>query len=128
MGKLFNLPKRKDEDMFAVIKRATEYVAPKITLQSTSLADRIKFVQDNITKHEHLLLDTDEKFLNYIEKIKNDPVVALDTETNGLSFKDQQQLVGLCIMGSNHIPVYVPVGHIDNITEELEEIKYQKSA
>lgn len=126
MGKLFNLPKRKDEDMFAVIKRATEYVAPKITLQSTSLADRIKFVRDNITKHEHLLLDTDEKFLNYIEEIKNDPVVALDTETNGLSFKDQQQLVGLCIMGSNNIPAYVPVGHIDNITEELEENQVSK--
>lgn len=126
MGKLFNLPKRKDEDMFAVIKRATEYVAPKITLQSTSLADRIKFVQDNITKHEHLLLDTDEKFLNYIEEIKNDPVVALDTETNGLSFKDQQQLVGLCIMGSNNVPAYVPVGHIDNITEELEENQVSK--
>lgn len=120
MGTLFNLPKRKEEDIFSIIKKSQEYVKPKISIRGTSLADRIKLIEQNIIKHDCLLLDTDKKFTDYVDSILEDEYCVIDTETTGLEIYDQKQMVGLCIKGSNHEPSYVPVGHINNITEDFD--------
>lgn len=119
-GLLFNIPKRKEVDPYSIIKKTQEYVPPKINIRGTSLADRIRTIEENIIEHPHLLLNSDKKFVEYMDKALKCEYVALDTETTGLDFQDQKQIVGLCIMSDNQEPAYVPVGHIDNITEELE--------
>lgn len=126
MSLLFQIPKRKEDDIYSIVKKTTEYVPPKINIRGTSLADRIKTIEDNIIEHPHLLLNTDELFIEYVDSIMNDEYAAIDTETVGLSFNDQKVMVGLCIMGSEHKPAYVPIGHIDNITEELEPKQVSK--
>lgn len=120
MNLLFQIPKRKEVDPYSIIKKTQEYVPPKINIRGTSLADRIKTIEDNIIEHPHLLLNSDKKFVEYMDKALKSTYCALDTETTGLDFQDQKQIVGLCIMGDGLEPAYVPVGHIDNITEELE--------
>lgn len=119
-GLLFNIPKRKEVDPYSIIKKTQEYVPPKINIRGTSLADRIRTIEENIIEHPHLLLNSDKKFVEYMDKALKREYCALDTETTGLDFQDQKQIVGLCIMGDGLEPAYVPVGHIDNITEELE--------
>nr|DAX62772.1 MAG TPA: DNA polymerase [Caudoviricetes sp.] len=119
-GLLFNIPKRKEVDSYSIIKKTQEYVPPKINIRGTSLADRIRTIEENIIEHPHLLLNSDKKFVEYMDKALKREYCALDTETTGLDFQDQKQIVGLCIMGDGLEPAYVPVGHIDNITEELE--------
>lgn len=119
-GLLFNIPKRKEVDPYSIIKKTQEYVPPKINIRGTSLADRIRTIEENIVEHPHLLLNSDKKFVEYMDKVLKREYCALDTETTGLDFQDQKQIVGLCIMGDGLEPAYVPVGHIDNITEELE--------
>ena len=119
-GLLFNIPKRKEVDPYSIIKKTQEYVPPKINIRGTSLADRIKTIEDNIIEHPHMLLNSDKKFVEYMDKALKCKYVALDTETHGLEFNQQKKIVGLCIMGDGLEPAYVPVGHIDNITEELE--------
>ena len=119
-GLLFNIPKRKEVDPYSIIKKTQEYVPPKINIRGTSLADRIKTIEDNIIEHPHLLLNSDKKFVEYMDKALKSTYCALDCETHGLEFNQQKKIVGLCIMGDGLEPAYVPVGHIDNITEELE--------
>ena len=119
-GLLFNIPKRKEVDPYSIIKKTQEYAPPKINIRGTSLADRIKTIEENIIEHPHLLLNSDKKFVEYMDKALKCEYCALDTETHGLEFNQQKKIVGLCIMGDGLEPAYVPVGHIDNITEELE--------
>ena len=120
MGHLFNIPTRKEQDIFGIIKKSNTYELPKINIRGTSLVDRIKTIEENIIHHDHLLLNTDEMFENYMTKALKSTYCALDCETHGLEFNQQKKIVGLCIMSDNQEPAYVPVGHIDNITEELE--------
>ena len=120
MGHLFNIPTRKEQNVFEIVKTVNTYELPKINIRGTSLADRIKTIEENIIHHDHLLLNTDEMFENYMTKTLKSTYCALDTETFGLEFNQQKNIVGLCIMSDNQEPAYVPVGHIDNITEELE--------
>jgi len=118
MGTLFNLPERKEKDIFSIVKKSQEYVKPKISIRGTSLEDRIKLIEQNIVKHDCLLLDTFDKAMEYIHQKSS--LCALDSETCGISFTEQRQVVGLCMKLDGYKPAYVPVGHINNITEELE--------
>lgn len=126
MGTLFNLPERKEKDIFSIVKKSQEYVKPKISIRGTSLEDRIKLIEQNIVKHDCLLLDTFDKALTYIHQIPKSPWISLDTETCGVSFEEQRQVVGLCIQLDGYKPAYIPVGHINNITEELDENQLSK--
>lgn len=123
---LFELPKRKEEDIYSIIKKSQECVAPKISLRGETLQDRINTIKNNIIKHEHLILDTDDAFIEYVDKALTKEYIAIDTETSGLTFKDQQKMVGLCIMAEGMLPAYVPVGHINNYTEELDKNQVSK--
>ena len=69
MGTLFNLPKREEKDIFSIIKKSQEYIKPKISIRGTSLQDRIKLIEQNITQHGGLLLDTFEKSVNYLDEL-----------------------------------------------------------
>ena len=126
MGLLFNIPQRKEDDIFSIIKKTQEYNPPKIKLRGTTLQDRIKAISENIIKYDYELLDTDDKFMAYVEEAMTKPMVALDTETTGLEFNDQKNLVGISIMGEGMKPTYAPLAHIDNITEELEPQQISK--
>lgn len=124
---LFNIPKRKEIDIVSVVNKATalEEYKPKIKLTGTSLMDRLsaisKTVKENLSGLEgtYLIINNDDDWLEYCRNAIKDEYIAIDTETMGLSLKDQKGLVGLCIKSLNQKPAYVPVGHLSVITEDL---------
>lgn len=126
MGTLFNLPERKEKDIFSLIKKSQEYVKPKISIKGTSLEDRLELIKSNIKTHGGLLLNTFEKSMNYLDELSLCEYIGVDSESCGLSFKERRQVVGLCLCGDNTNHVYIPTGHINNITEEFDENQLSK--
>lgn len=116
------MPTRKEININQIVAKTQEYKKPKIQLHGTTLMARLQAIESNVNKnlsgYECLLLDSDEKWLAYCKKASESEYIALDTETTGIEFKDQVNgLVGVCIMSSNQIEAYAPVGHISVITE-----------
>lgn len=121
---LFNLPKREEvsiKDVMDKIKSGTTVVKPKITLRGTALVDKIKtigeVVRANLGDYKYKLITTDDDFINYCKQASTCEYVAIDTETAGLSFKEQGTVAGICLMGKGMIESYAPVGHISPTTE-----------
>ena len=114
---LFKIPKRKETNIEEILTRAQEEYKPKIKLKGTSLLDKLsainRVVKDRLGEdaENYLLLDSDEKFLDYCKKAQEAEYIAVDTETSGLD-NMLASLAGVCIMSDNQRPAYAPVGHI----------------
>lgn len=130
---LFKIPKRKTTNIEEIITKTQEEYKPKIKLKGTSLLDKLsainKVVKDRLGEdaENYLLLDTDEKFLEYCRKAQEAEYIALDTETDSLD-NMRNNLAGVCIMSDNQRPAYAPVGHISAITETLLPKQVSKKA
>lgn len=130
---LFQIPKRQVLSTQSILKKAQEVQEPKIKLKGGTLINKLaeieKQVKDALGDYNCILLDTDEKWLEYCRKAVEAKYVALDSETSGISFKDQAEgLAGVCIYSPNQIEAYAPVGHISNITEQLLPNQVSKEA
>ena len=133
---LFNIPKRKEEDIHKAISKAREEAEykPKIKLKGTSLLNKLDVIKQTVEqnlgeyKNSYLLITDDNSWIEYCKKAVQDGLVAIDTETTGLEFKDQKNLVGVCIQSPSQKPAYVPVGHISTITESLVKPQVSKEA
>jgi DNA polymerase-1 len=89
----------------------------------------IKTVKDNLAdvKDNFLIITDEDVWLDYCRQAVKDGLVAIDTETSGLdNFLDK--VAGVCIQSPSQKPAYVPVGHINNITEKLETTQISKEA
>lgn len=130
---LFKIPKRKTTNIEEIITKTQEEYKPKIKLKGTSLLDKLsainKVVKDRLGEdaENYLLLDTDEKFLEYCRKAQEAEYIAIDTETDALD-NMLANLAGVCIMSDNQKPAYAPVGHISSITETLLPNQVSKQA
>jgi len=119
---LFKIPKRKETNIEEILIKSKEEYKPKIKLKGTSLLDKLsainRLVQDKLGEdaENYLLLDSDEKFLEYCRKAQEAEYIAIDTETTGLDTM-LVDLVGVCLYSPNQKPAYAPVGHISAITE-----------
>lgn len=72
------------------------------------------------------LITTKEKYEEYINKIKENKIVAVDTETTGLDIFNIR-VVGLCLYTPDMPSVYIPIFHTDvygNVLEECMDEKY----
>ena len=115
------MPTRKEININQIVAKTQEYKKPKIQLHGTTLMARLQAIESNVNKnlsgYECLLLDSDEKWLAYCKEARNKKYTALDTETTGLTFHDQGNLVGVCIQAEGMLPAYAPTGHISVVTE-----------
>lgn len=122
--KLFNLPKRDEISVSEVIEK-TENNYPKISIRGGTLLDKLSHIKQAVNQtlgqytDNYLLIEDEKEFLNYCQKASKCAYIAIDTETTGLSFNDQKNLVGLCIQGKGMKAAYIPVGHVSNITESI---------
>ena len=130
---LFNLPTRNEPTIDDIIRKAhtkKEY-KPKVKVKGGTLSDKIKAicskVKQNLGDVEYRLITKDEDFIDYCKKAVGCEFVSLDTETNGVDTM-LVNLVGVCIKSTNQDSVYVPVGHISAITEELLDEQVSKKA
>lgn len=103
--------------------REEETNKSKISIKKGTLLNKLKEIElnvkNNLGDYHPILLDSNEKWIEYCNNIGENDVVSLDTETSGLSFKDQTEgLAGVCIKSIGQTEAYAPVGHISSITEQ----------
>lgn len=119
---LFKIPKRETPNIEEIMIKTQEEYKPKIKLKGTSLLDKLsainRVVKDRLGEdaENYLLLDSDEKFLDYCKEAVKGEYIAIDCETTGLDTM-LVDLVGVCLYSPNQKPAYAPVGHISAITE-----------
>lgn len=104
--------------------REEETNKSKISIKKGTLLNKLKEIElnvkNNLGDYHPILLDSNEKWIEYCNNIHENEIVSLDTETSGLSFKDQTEgLAGVCIKSIGQKEAYAPVGHISSITEQL---------
>ena len=103
--------------------REEETNKSKISIKKGTLLNKLKEIElnvkTNLGDYHPILLDSNEKWIEYCNNIHENDIVSLDTETSGLSFKDQTEgLAGVCIKSIGQTEAYAPVGHISSITEQ----------
>ena len=122
---LFSVPKRttiNENELLNKLKN-TRNSEPSLKLGKDSLLtviNNIKItVESKLGKYkDRYILVNDEKTLNeYIDKILQNGICALDTETTGVNcFEDT--LVGASLYTLGQKAIYIPLGHISYITRE----------
>lgn len=131
---LFKIPKREEIDIQSVIAKTREEFKPKIVIKGTSLIAQIQSISQEVKqklgkyKDDFLCITDDKELLVYVKQAISDGIIAIDTETTGLEYKDQSNLVGVCIQSNNQKPAYIPYGHISVVTESLVEPQVSKES
>lgn len=139
---LFNIPgipstKESDKKILnKSIKKASKVVAKA----SKSLSERInaikRSVEENLGeyKEKYDCIRNIEELEKYIDKCIKNGIAAIDTETTGLN-PMLDNIVGFSLYTPNEKAVYIPINHIDYITNEkvsnqipVEKIKIQLQA
>ena len=73
-----------------------------------------------IDTKKYINIDTDEKLENLIAKIKNEALVAVDTETSSLN-PLEAKLIGISLCSKEGISYYVPMAHNSGKNVSLEK-------
>ena len=122
---LFKIQERHSPNVASIIAKIKEEETNKsrISIKKGTLLNKLKEIElnvkTNLGDYNPILLDSNEKWIEYCNNIHENDIVSLDTETSGLSFKDQTEgLAGVCIKSIGQTEAYTPVGHISNITEQ----------
>ena len=127
MAGFFNLPsarstKKKDQK---VTKKSAQSVKSSITIKGGgTLIDKIQNIvticnskfKDKL--EEFILIRTEQSLIDYIDACIETGYISIDTETMGLD-PILDDIVGLCIYTPGQKPAYVPISHIDYITNTL---------
>lgn len=104
----------------------------KLTAEQKRIINAIEHIREYVNSGElHArgkleLITTKERFMEYLEKIKENKIVAVDTETTGLDIFNIR-IVGLCLYTPDMPSVYVPIYHTDvngNILEECMDEQF----
>lgn len=126
---LFDLPpiKGNSEDDTAILKkRAKKTVSNTISKKGNSLVDKIATINSVVSKYlgefENLygIIRDENTFIAYIDDIIKNGIYAIDTETTGLNTLEDK-IVGFSLYTPNNKSVYIPLLHIDYITNQLIE-------
>ena len=123
---LFKTPKRSEvaeKELIQKVKNVKE-ASTNFKLGKNSLLTsitNIKIAVDTklgLYKDNYLLLQNESDITNYFDKIINNGICALDTETTGLNALTDN-IVGLCLYTPNEKAVYIPINHISYIDQQL---------
>ena len=132
---LFNIPKRKPDDVNKIIEKVQETAEfkPVLKVKNGTVLNTLELIKANVEKnlgtYHCLLLDSDEAWLEYCRNVDENTIVSLDTETSGLTFKDQVEgVAGVCIKSLNQLEAYAPIGHISTITDDYYPNQVSKEA
>ena len=122
---LFQTPKRSQVNETELVKKvnSSKKSEPTLKLGKNSLLTAITNIKTTVEtklgkyKEKYLLITNPDDLHNYIDKILENGICALDTETTGLNcFQDK--IVGFSIYTPGQKAIYVPVRHISYITNE----------
>ena len=123
---LFKSLSRNNVDENEVIKKVKNKKDSQPTLKLgkdslLTIISNIKIIVENRLgkyKDKYRLVNTKEDLNKYIDKILENGICALDTETTGLNcFKDK--VVGASLYTPGEKAIYIPIRHISYITNDL---------
>ena len=124
-GEEFNLPPPQEE-VKKVLKKVNDKTdAQKIKSKLTPLSEKIEIITQNVHKvlghykDQMVVIKDKETFHNYISAAIGQGIIAIDTETNNTVNTVECILMGLVIYTPGQKNGYVPVHHVDYITNEL---------
>lgn len=122
---LFDIPgisSTKDNDK-QILSKTSKKVSTPIIRGSKSLSERIsnmkRLVEENLGeyKDKYIAIRDYDTLSNYIDKCIENNICAIDTETTGLN-PMLDKIVGFSIYTPNNQAAYIPINHIDYITNE----------
>lgn len=132
---LFNIPKREPDNVSKIIEKVQETAEfkPVLKVKNGTVLNTLELIKANVEKnlgtYHCLLLNSDEAWLDYCRNVDKNTIVSLDTETSGLTFKDQVEgVAGVCIKSLNQTEAYAPIGHISTITDDYYPNQVSKEA
>ena len=112
--------KTNDKDL---ISKASKKTTVKKTTKSNTLIDKIYEIEETVKNHlgkyadDYEIISSKDEFQRFITTANKNDMVAIDTETTGLS-PIMDKIVGMSLYTPNEKAVYIPINHIDYITEE----------
>lgn len=104
----------------ALNEKLAKKAQPKKNSNSNSLLSRINLIRErvkqNLSEYEndYIILRTDEEVVKYFDKIRENGICSIDTETTGLDFFEDK-VVGICLYTEGLKASYIPLNHISSI-------------
>ena len=104
----------KVDEIFQELEFRTHRRRLKQFHKDVDLIDNAEVVVETTQKpqHEVVIVDTEAKLTNLVEKLNAARVIAFDTETTGIN-QMGDYLVGIALAVDEAIGYYIPVGHVD---------------
>ena len=105
-------------------KDPTKIVEQALKSKKTTIYERLAIIKENVYKvlgkHTQTtqVIKTKEEYVEYIDEIIKNGVVAIDTETNNSLEPLTCKIMGLCLYTPNMKPAYVPINHRDVESDE----------
>lgn len=114
---LFDTFSRSKKELDKAIKQKIDKkIATKTNSKNNNLLDRIqeatKRVNENLSEYldDYVTLTTNEDIVNYFNKILENGICAIDTETTGLNYFSDM-IVGVCLYTPGMKASYIPLNH-----------------
>ena len=121
MAGLFNIPNRNVSDSDILKKSKSKKSAPATKKSggsiSTRIANIVALVEEHLGKYaeETIVIQDEDTLIEYIDKIIEHGIVAIDTETTGLNpMTDELVGIGLCTIDEK--TTYIPLNHKSYVT------------
>jgi len=114
-----NNSKSKDKSIIDKLNKKKETPIKKSNLLIDKIHDIEVAVNNNLghLKDQYRIITSEEELKNYIQAANENNILSIDTETTGLN-PLIDSIVGLCLYTPGEKGAYVPINHIDYITEK----------
>lgn len=113
--------KANNKKALEVLNKKKNKRAPMTTVVPKTMKDKVEYAKMMSTKIfsdrlDRMELVTSEDCINqYLTKVLNNGILAVDTETNGLDRIDGK-IAGICLYTPGEKGIYIPIGHVSYMT------------
>ena len=123
---LFDVPTRHgvSQDKIVAQKSKSKTKKTPTTVRSGGLASQIQNIVHTVDlalgqyRNKYRMIQGEEELQRYLGVCRYNHYISIDTETNGLN-PFQNIIAGICINTRGEEGVYIPINHVNYITEQL---------
>lgn len=116
-----NNNKETNKKALEVLNKKKNKRAPVTTVVPKTMKDKVEYAKmmstkifsDRLDRME--LVTSEERIDQYLDKVLDNGILAVDTETNGLDRIDGK-IAGICLYTPGEKGIYIPVGHVSYMT------------
>jgi DNA polymerase I-like protein with 3'-5' exonuclease and polymerase domains len=116
-----NNNKETNKKALEVLSKKKNKRAPVTTVVPKTMKDKVEYAKmmstkifsDRLDRME--LVTSEERIDQYLDKVLDNGILAVDTETNGLDRIDGK-IAGICLYTPGEKGIYIPVGHVSYMT------------